>query len=272
MGKSQTTTIAERLEVQRLASLVQSAREKQAAGRTLTKGEIAAVAELERRNAGQTASASSVEPPLDVAAVVRAMLLLGSEHEPLIREALGDATVKSIPTLAKIFGVTDPTVRNSWRRNGMPGVTTRARGQAITFRLADVVMWRIQCDENARAGRRRSRGGQDDPNREELAAIELESARLGLDLLRGKAAAAQGDTVSRQVVQAEAGAILTTLRDGLLEIPHHIKPVLPAKIADRVCAEVDRIVRHLLTAMADGLSQLVERAREGERNGDGQDE
>jgi phage terminase Nu1 subunit (DNA packaging protein) len=257
--------LAARLELQSTISLVKSAQAKQAVGKPLTKREIAAVAELERHQQGESSNSKCTNGQLDVGAVVRVLVQLSSpEDESLIRQALGDVVVEGIPALAAIFDLSDATIRNGWARQGLPRHTVRGRGKRTTFRLADVLMWYLHREAAAGKGRRRQlTNGHADAAREELSAIEVESARLGLALRRAKVAELTGDLLSVSVCRSEIATVFTLLRDDILQIPRHIKPMLPNKLADRVTTEIDRLIRIDLTRISDqSQEQIIERVKE----------
>jgi phage terminase Nu1 subunit (DNA packaging protein) len=203
---------------------------------------------------------------IDACAVVRlVMATCGASDEGLIRAALGNASVTSITAVAGAFGVAESTVRNTWRRDpSMPGTAKRGTGQRSRYVLADICLWALKRAAAARNGRAAQNNAHQrtDVAREELNAIELESARLGLEIRRAKHGEVYGDLVSASIARSEWSCALTVLRDGILEIPRHVKPMLPAKVADQTVAEIDRVIRHKLTQICEtGCDKVAERLR-----------
>lgn len=216
-------------------------------------------------------TAKQVDAPtiqqIDAAATVRLIMSRCSAgDEDLIRASLGRATVTSLPAVAKAFDAKESTVRNTWRRDGMPGSAKRGPGQRGRFVLADICIWLLKRADQADEGRRRSSSNgnvRTDAAREEFNAIELESARLGLELRRAKVAELTGDLISLSICRSEISSVFSMLRDDLLEIPRHIKPTLPPKMADRVVAEIDRIIRVDLARLSEqSQDRIIERVKE----------
>lgn len=54
-----------------------------------------------------------------------------------IKRLIGNATVPSMPEVARAFGISCNTVRQSWRPSGMPG-------EPGSFSLADIAVWRLK--------------------------------------------------------------------------------------------------------------------------------
>ena len=136
----------------------------------------------------------------------------------------------------------------------MPGTTRRGPGQRGRFILADIAIWLLKRGDLAEEGRRRaSTNGHSrtDAAREELNAIELESARAALQIRQARVAEITGDVLSAVLVRAEWSAGLRVLSEGVLSLPRKFKPALPAKIADAFSAEFDRFLRLELQAMSD---------------------
>jgi phage terminase Nu1 subunit (DNA packaging protein) len=207
---------------------------------------------------------------IDAGAVVRlVMATCSASDEGLIRAALGDVVLSSMSEVAQSFGVSAATVRHTWRRDGLPGTVRRGPGRRGHFPLADIVLWLLKREQAARAGRAQTNNGhpRSDADCEELAAIELESARLSLEMQRSKAALMRGNMIDVPTVRAEIGAALSVFRDRILDLPQFIRPVLPARAADVAAAECDRICRHALTHLAENLSSAIEQRTKGEQNG-----
>jgi hypothetical protein len=60
-----------------------------------------------------------------------------------IKSAVGNEVVGTLPEVGRAFGVAANTVKQSWKPSGMPGT----HGD---YRLADILIWRLQYEANIR--------------------------------------------------------------------------------------------------------------------------
>src|SRR3972149_5662724 len=73
--------------------------------------------------------------------------------EQLSREVLGSVLLTSMSDVAQAFGVSAATVRNTWRRDGMPGTAKRGTIKENKFPLADVLIWWLRRNAAAATAR-----------------------------------------------------------------------------------------------------------------------
>lgn len=172
-------------------------------------------------------------------------LLQGSVDETLIREVLGTSVVRSAPQVAQAFGVSDATVRNTWRRDGMPGKAKRGTNKANEYNLAEILLWWLNRERDAAKGRGR------DEYTDRMHAARAEREEVELQMARRKLERETGSTVELAVVRSEVADYITNVRDNLLEIPRHVKPMLPSKVAEEATAEIDRLIRLELTKLSE---------------------
>lgn len=202
-------------------------------------------------------------PRVDAGAVCR-LIMATAPSEDLVRAALGDATVESFPAVARAFGVKESTVRNTWRRDGMPGEAKRGPGRRGRFVLADIAIWLLQRGAAAEAGRAQAKGHiRDDATRAELEAITLESERLGLELRRAKVSQITGDLVARDFVRSEWNAGLGLLSNFIMGLPRDVQPTLCRKCAPSIALEMERQLRSALTQFAETTITQVSEATNG---------
>jgi phage terminase Nu1 subunit (DNA packaging protein) len=200
---------------------------------------------------------------LDPIAVCRLIVKLAPSDvdEAELRAIFGGVVLKSMSEVAQAFNVSAATVRNTWRRDGMPGTAKRGTTKENKFPLADVLLWWLKRHVDVS----KARGADQYTDRLRLAEVTRAEATAKREVRRLQAE--EGRHVEIDIVRSEWAEALTTLRDGILEIPRHVKPMLPAKVADQTVAEMDRLIRHKLTRLSE---QPVTDFVKGEhRNGNG---
>jgi phage terminase Nu1 subunit (DNA packaging protein) len=206
----------------------------------------------------------SEEKQLDPKAVCR--LFVTSEpavvDESAIREAFGGLELTSMDEVAQAMGVKAHTVRNSWRRDGMPGTAKRGTKRHNKFPLAEIIVWHLQRQQSASVARGR------DEYTDRLRVAEVKRAEATAQLAEMRIEEASGQMVPIGLVRAEVAGWLTDFRDGVLDIPRHIKPMLPTKIASRVVSEVDRRLRLELTALSERKQTNFKNGANGHVNGE----
>lgn len=181
-----------------------------------------------------------------------------------IRAIFADVVLKSMSEVAQAFNVSAATVRNTWRRDGMPGTAKRGTMKENRFPLADVLLWWLKRHVEVS----RARGADQYTDRLRLAEVTRAEAAAKREVRRLQAD--EGRHVEIEIVRSEWAEALTTLRDGILEIPRHVKPMLPAKVADQTVAEMDRLIRLKLTRLSE--QPVTDFVRGEYRNGNGHPE
>ena len=169
----------------------------------------------------------------------------GSVDEKLIRDVLGNVVLGSMSEVAQAFGVSAATVRHTWRRDGMPGEAKKGTSKSNKFPLADILIWFLK-----RAGANaKSRGVDEYTERLRKAEVEAAEARLRHELRKEQQQTGKQCDVAQ--VRSEMASIFGVVRDGLLELPRHMKPMFPATVAEEAAAEMDRLIRLELTRMSE---------------------
>ncbi len=178
---------------------------------------------------------------------VEAVRILLQAPEPL----------RTLEQVAIVFGRSTNTVQRSWRSNAMPG-------EAGNYDAAEILVWLLDREHNNR--QRRAEVGHDPEAVRELSRIELDQARTTLALQQTKLCKLQRDYVPLIAVQATFRQILNVLRDTLCGIPRTIEPMLPARHAKELSAEVGWAIRNALTAAAETpIDDIVERVESENR-------
>jgi phage terminase Nu1 subunit (DNA packaging protein) len=166
-------------------------------------------------------------------------------NESVIRAAIGDAVVATLPAVADVFGVSPNTVKQSWRQGGMPGA-------AKSYPIADIAIWYLQR-QVANAEQRVT--STSDFNKQ-LADIELRKAEADTRLRELKLSETEDQLVARATVQSEVAMLLGVLREQLLGVPRQMTPMFPVAQAEDLTTEVERMITRSLIAITEKLSQL----------------
>lgn len=145
-------------------------------------------------------------------------------------------TASSLAEVARHFDVSERTVAG-WRARGMPG---RPR----CYPLAEIAEWRG----------RELRPPPDEDLRKRKQRVEIETAQLKLDRLRGRLL--ELEPVRRMFVRHvhECKAILDQLPDSLLAT---LPPKTPARTRRRVRGDVARVIDDAVAALSDLLDELT---------------
>jgi hypothetical protein len=183
-----------------------------------------------------------IEPKRVVAMIVALKPL--TIDEDAIRRALGATAAKSLAEVSQAFSVSYATVKHTWRPAGMPG-----NSQHRQYPWADIVIW--WASRNVAADQARSvSSAYDESERREMATIQLATARADLRIRETKLSRLVGEWVPLAIVQSVFRGILSLVRDGVMQIPQQIVPLLPAQHAQRIAGEVDGACRNVLQGMA----------------------
>jgi phage terminase Nu1 subunit (DNA packaging protein) len=181
-------------------------------------------------------------PQIDVGAGIRLLITCKPTDidEAAIRETLGAAHVASASAVARIFGVSYTTVKTSWRPGGMPG-----DAKAKVWPLADILIWLLKRDAGNAAPRTEDEVGK--RKRE----AEMHTAEAVQRLKQCQAEKEEGRFVSVEVIRSEWSSWLAMHRDDVMSIPDDIKPMFPAKDAERLKDELERRLAKAYEALAE---------------------
>lgn len=173
-------------------------------------------------------------------AILVAMRPSSFDRKQIVSLIGGDRSVSSMPMVAKEFGLSSATIKQSWKANGMPG------GDG-SYPLADIVMWKLQHDRDNEKHTRSANS-----TTELIRQIELDDKRFEFEQKQQKAMLEAGKVMLVAEVQADLYALITMVREMLLTVPRSMAPMLPTGIADETLTELTKQLRHCLTALANG--------------------
>lgn len=179
---------------------------------------------------------------IDVSAAIRLLLSCKPSNidEAVIREVLGDMHVSSAAQVARVFGVSYTTVKTSWRPGDMPG-----DAKAKVWPLAEILIWLLKRD----AGNGQPRSEDKIAKRKREA--EMHTAEATQRIKQRQAEREEGMFVSVEVVRSEWSSWNAMFRDDVMTIPDDIKPMFPAKDAERLTDELNRRLAKSLDALSE---------------------
>ncbi|MGD9632181.1 MAG: hypothetical protein AB7G28_20720 [Pirellulales bacterium] len=181
-----------------------------------------------------------------------------SIDEPAIRSLFGGVVLGSMDQVADAMGVAAKTVRNTWRRDGMPGEAKRGTIKANKFPLAEIVIWHLRKLEKAAAAR-----GKDEYTDRKRAA-ETMSAEIDAQRKQREFERQEGQWMAIEHVRSQWNAALGILSNDIMGIPRDITPVLCKKCSSNAGGEITHQLRLALTRVSERqISDL-------EVNGNGQ--
>lgn len=161
-------------------------------------------------------------------------------REQLVELLGGDRSVASMPMVAKEFGFSAHTVKQSWKTSGMPG------GEG-NYPLADILLWKLHHDRQNEKFTRANNSITD-----EIRRIELADKLFDHEQKKIKALQATGEALAVAEVQAELFALITMVKEMFLNVPRSIAPMLPANIVDETTTELTKQIRNCLAALSNG--------------------
>lgn len=179
---------------------------------------------------------------IDIGAAIQLLLACKPSEidEAAIKETLGAAHVKSQAQVGRVFGVSQTTIKTSWRPGGMPG-----DAKAKVWPLADILIWLLRRDAHNEQPR-----SEDDVAKRKREA-EMHTAEAAARIKQRLADRAEGMFASVDIIRAEWSSWLAMHRDDVMSIPDDIKPMFPAKDAERLKDELARRLEKAYEALAE---------------------
>jgi len=172
-------------------------------------------------------------------------------------------TVATLGAVAQAFGVSLHTVKKDWRPGGMPG----AHG---TYDLAEIAEWRkLAQRRNPDPAAQLAAGG----GTKQLAEFEQ---RLKADVRIREAEAAkrerlnriaEGQMIDRALIERLWAEQVIAARERFKRLPRTMMPRFPRKLAQDLCAELDREVDSILNDLAEWRPSLEDDDPLGENGG-----
>lgn len=188
----------------------------------------------------------------------RGELLLRLRPSNIDREALdewfGGEWVETQNEVAREFGLSPNTIKQSWASEGMPGA---GNGRSSRYELAAVAEWRLRHLEKVES---RQRSVQELNERElkrrtdeaEARKLEAQAQRLEFDNQ-----VAQGDWVRVSDVTTATNTILAVLAQRMMDFPHKLAPSLSEPVAKQVVPFVQGEIEKLLKWCSEELRRKV---------------
>lgn len=175
-----------------------------------------------------------------------------SIDEPAIRSLFGSVVLGSMDQVADAMGVAAKTVRNTWRRDGMPGEAKRGTLKSNKFPLAEIIIWHLRKLEKASIAR-----GKDEYTDRKRAA-ETASAEIDAKRKQREFERQEGQWLNLEHVRSQWNSMLSVLSNDIMGIPRDVAPVLCKKCAGLAGTELTHQIRLSLTRASEREVQPLE--------------
>lgn len=178
--------------------------------------------------------------------------------ETELRNVFGHLAAASLSEVATTFGVESSTVRNTWRRDGMPVIASQ-RGVGSSVSLVEVLIWLLTRNKKNVV----ARGGSD--LTQQLNALELRRVDAVTRIQERKADVIEGGHAPVWAAQAWLRGVLNLVRDGVMAVPPKYRTRFPAKFANEWVGDMENDLRGVLTMIADkadSADEILERSKE----------
>lgn len=177
--------------------------------------------------------------------------------EERILKAIGDWTVGSHASVARAFGVSPNTIKQSWAAAGMPG-------RLGCYKLGPIFVWRARYERELAAKKPRAELKSADARQIEADARKTE---LQVEKLEIEMAEASGRLIDREVAGSAFRSILSQLTEGATTIGTELETefALQCKACGAAAKDkadaINRMFGRLLTMAAEKGARVVQTKR-----------
>lgn len=177
--------------------------------------------------------------------------------EERILKAIGDWTVGSHASVARAFGVSPNTIKQSWAAAGMPG-------RLGCYKLGPIFVWRARYERELTAKKPRAELKSADARQIEADARKTE---LQVEKLEIEMAEASGRLIDREVAGSAFRSILSQLTEGATTIGTELETefALQCKACGAAAKDkaeaINRMFGRLLTMAAEKGARVVQTKR-----------
>lgn len=177
--------------------------------------------------------------------------------EDRILKAIGDWTVGSHASVARAFGVSPNTIKQSWAASGMPG-------RLGCYKLGPIFVWRARYERELEAKKPRAELKSADARQIEADARKTE---LQVEKLEIEMAEASGRLIDREVAGSAFRSILSQLTEGATTIGTELETefALQCKACGAAAKDkaeaINRMFGRLLTMAAEKGARVVQTKR-----------
>ena len=184
--------------------------------------------------------------------------------EERILKAIGDWTVGSHASIARAFGVSPNTIKQSWAAAGMPG-------RLGCYKLGPIFVWRARYERELAAKKPRAELKSADARQIEADARQIEAdarkTELQVEKLEIEMAEASGRLIDREVAGSAFRSILSQLTEGATTIGTELETefALQCKACGAAAKDkadaINRMFGRLLTMAAEKGARVVQTKR-----------
>lgn len=141
-------------------------------------------------------------------------------HDRRAIAAIVYGTVSTLEEVARAFGVSSNTVKQSWRPQGMPG-------KSGAYKLTDIAAWRLEYLAEKEGGDRSLGSSSDRELARRQKAAEVEKVEIDVEGRRLKLEQLRGEVIDRHSVVETQSKIFRALQEYFLSSPEDFAPELP---------------------------------------------
>lgn len=168
--------------------------------------------------------------------------------ESKLQSLIGGWTVDTQNAVARVFGVSPNTIKQSWMSAGMPGRQGR-------WNVLDIFAWRVRHEQALDAKRNNTPTPTDAEQRQILA--DARKTELQVEKLELEMAETAGRLIDREIAGTAFRSILSELAEGATTIGDEMETEFPLDVAKEKVATINRKFARLLTAAAEKGARVV---------------
>jgi hypothetical protein len=162
----------------------------------------------------------------------------------LIRLIVGRGVVATHAAVAREFGLSVNTIKQSWASEGMPG----EKGK---YPLAEIVVWRLRYLVELE-GRKSSAADLTSAQLDrEQAEEELRKIKLQNDKLEREEQIASGKVIDKEAAETALRTLFAVHAERVMKVMAQLEPSLPAEIAPDIVATGNRLLRRELVGLSE---------------------
>lgn len=172
--------------------------------------------------------------------------------ETKLAPLIGGWTVDTQNAVARVFGVSPNTIKQSWMSAGMPGRQGR-------WNVLDIFAWRVRHEQAIDAKRSQSPTPTDAETRQAMA--DARKTELQVEKLELEMAETAGRLIDREIAGTAFRSILSELAEAASTIGDEMETEFPIDVAKEKAATINRKFTRLLNSAAEKGARVIPQVR-----------
>lgn len=172
----------------------------------------------------------------------------------LIRSIVGRGVVATHAAVAREFGLSANTIKQSWAPEGMPGEQGK-------YPLAEIVVWRLRYLAEIEGRKSTAADLTNSQLEREQAEEELRKIKLQNDKLEREEQLAAAKVIDRESVEIALRTLFAVHAERMMKVMAQLEPSLPVDCAADVVSTGDRLIRRELVGLSETCARDI--LREG---------